>query len=245
MNTESKLNKANEYISRAKEAFAAGDAEKTEKYLLKAEKLHPSERTKKFLEKVRAARGSGDAQKPPPRSSSSEELENRAPRQETTEPSYSPEQLKAVQSILQLKDYYEILGVPTDATEADIKRAVKNIAREVHPDKNPAPGATDAMKAVNNAGAVLLVPKSRLEYDRRRRDALRDLSSEEMFKTFFDPDSLPTLEQTMPWLLGAAGVALVGVGAYALYSAFQEISGRSVDEGREGKKRTIKEQRQA
>ncbi|XP_073964102.1 dnaJ homolog subfamily B member 14-like isoform X2 [Choristoneura fumiferana] len=146
MNTESKLNKANEYISRAKEAFAAGDAEKTEKYLLKAEKLHPSERTKKFLEKVRAARGSGDAQKPPPRSSSSEELENRAPRQETTEPSYSPEQLKAVQSILQLKDYYEILGVPTDATEADIKRAVKNIAREVHPDKNPAPGATDAMK---------------------------------------------------------------------------------------------------
>ncbi|KAI8427215.1 hypothetical protein MSG28_014813 [Choristoneura fumiferana] len=73
--------------------------------------MDSSERTKKFLEKVRAARGSGDAQKPPPRSNSSEELENRAPRQETTEPSYSPEQLKAVQSILQLKDYYEILAI--------------------------------------------------------------------------------------------------------------------------------------
>ncbi|XP_073964006.1 dnaJ homolog subfamily B member 14-like [Choristoneura fumiferana] len=241
MNTETNQNNVDEYVSKAKEAFAAGDAENAEKYLLKAESLFPSERTQKLLEEVRAARNSGDAKEAPPRSSSSEESGSTAPRQETTEPSYTPEQLQSVQYILRLKDYYEILGVRTDATEVDIQKAVRKISRDVHPDKNHAPGANDAMKSVNYAAAVLLVPTSRLEYDRRRQDALRqDLSPEEMFKTFFNPDSLPTLEKSMPWLVGAAGVALLSAGVYALY---REISGRSGD-GRAGKKRGIKEQRQ-
>lgn len=106
MNSETKKDKAEDYFSKAKKAFAAGDAEKAEKFLLKAESLDPSERTKMFLAKVRAVTSSGDGQETS-RDVSSEG--NTEPR-EDKEPSYTPEQLQAVQHILQLKDYYEILG---------------------------------------------------------------------------------------------------------------------------------------
>ena len=44
------------------------------------------------------------------------------------------------------KDFYEILGVPKTASEADLKKSYKKLALQFHPDKNKAPGATDAFK---------------------------------------------------------------------------------------------------
>ena len=48
--------------------------------------------------------------------------------------------------IRKCKDYYEILGVSKDAPDADLKKQYKKLALQFHPDKNRAPGASEAFK---------------------------------------------------------------------------------------------------
>ena len=69
------------------------------------------------------------------------------------------------------QDYYQTLGVPRSASQADIKKAFRKLARENHPDKNP--GNKDSerrFKALNEANAVLSDPDKRKKYDRLGKD---------------------------------------------------------------------------
>ncbi len=64
------------------------------------------------------------------------------------------------------KDLYEVLGVSKDATEAEIKKAFRRRARELHPDVNKAADAEDQFKELNEAYDVLSDANKRAQYDR-------------------------------------------------------------------------------
>jgi curved DNA-binding protein CbpA len=68
------------------------------------------------------------------------------------------------------KDYYAILGVDKNASEKDIQRAYRKLARKYHPDVNPGDtAAEDKFKDINEANEVLSDPEKRREYDELSR----------------------------------------------------------------------------
>lgn len=65
-----------------------------------------------------------------------------------------------------IKDYYKILGVSKDASDADIKKAYRKLAMKYHPDKNPNnKEAEEKFKEVSEANEVLSNPEKRKQYD--------------------------------------------------------------------------------
>jgi molecular chaperone DnaJ len=66
-----------------------------------------------------------------------------------------------------MKDYYEILGVPRDASEADLKKAFRQLAMKYHPDRNPDnKESEDKFKEINEAYSCLCDAEKRAHYDR-------------------------------------------------------------------------------
>lgn len=63
------------------------------------------------------------------------------------------------------RDYYEVLGVPRNASEADIKKAYRRLAMKFHPDRNPGEEAEQKFKEAKLAYEILTDPKKRSAYD--------------------------------------------------------------------------------
>jgi len=63
------------------------------------------------------------------------------------------------------RDFYRILGVPRTASQDEIQRAYRKLARENHPDVNADPGAEDRFKDISEAYKVLSDPQTRHRYD--------------------------------------------------------------------------------
>ena len=63
------------------------------------------------------------------------------------------------------KDFYQILGVTDSASQAEIKKAYRRLARELHPDVNPDPQTQERFKEITQAYEVLSDPEKRQMYD--------------------------------------------------------------------------------
>lgn len=200
-----------------------GDRAKALKYLYKAEKLYPSQRAKDLIELLEKL---SDTSVPKNFQKSESKASKDTNAKTTTSPlfrrkvgskletgqsspegkkDYTEEQLEAVQRIKRCKNFYEILGVTKDAGESDLKKQYKKLALQFHPDKNKAPGAAEAFKAIGNAFSVLSDPEKRKQYDmygsqesKARRPSYHrnhqyydahgfesDISAEELFNMFF------------------------------------------------------------
>jgi molecular chaperone DnaJ len=71
------------------------------------------------------------------------------------------------------RDYYEVLGISREASEAEIKKAFRRLARELHPDVNQAPDAEDRFKEAAEAYEVLSDAERRRTYDAYGQEGLR------------------------------------------------------------------------
>ncbi|MGC8673744.1 MAG: molecular chaperone DnaJ [Thermoprotei archaeon] len=79
-------------------------------------------------------------------------------------------------------DYYEILGVPRNATKEEIKAAFRKLALQYHPDRNKSPDAEEKFKLISEAYAVLSDDQKRREYDAEGVEGVnRKYSEEDIF----------------------------------------------------------------
>ena len=75
------------------------------------------------------------------------------------------------------RDYYEILGVPKNASKDEIKNVYRKLALQYHPDRNKSKGAEERFKEISEAYAVLSDDEKRKRYD-----TYGQVGSEEVFR---------------------------------------------------------------
>ena len=73
------------------------------------------------------------------------------------------------------RDFYEILGIPRNASTDDIKAAFRKLARQFHPDVSKEPDAEEKFKEINEAYGVLSDPQKRARYDQYGRAGLGEM----------------------------------------------------------------------
>lgn len=157
----------------AERAIREGRLPAAEKYALKAKRLWTGASTRATELIAAAATAAANANSntsPNNNTSNTPEAETRkrktsGSRAEDSPPEHTQQQLEAVRQVEKCKDYYEVLGVSKEAPDTEIKKAYKKLALVLHPDKNKAPGASEAFKTVGNAAATLLDAEKRKMYD--------------------------------------------------------------------------------
>lgn len=115
------------------------------------------------------------------------------------------------------KDFYRILGVSKDVSDADLKKTYRKLAREFHPDANPGnPKAEERFKDISEAYSVLSDPAQRREYD-----AIRAMGGGARFTSSAPGGSSAGFEDIFSTLFGGSG----GFGAGGAQGGFGGFGG--------------------
>ena len=168
------------------EALRKGQYERAVKFLDKSQKLHALPGVQALLSQANkrmnaaSAPAPAAAPTPPPSAARSASTTSTASTSTTSNNNsntgadgrtYTQAQVDLVNKILKAKEggrggHYRVLGIPEDADENALKKAYRKLALKLHPDKNSAPKADDAFKALGLAYATLSDPQKRTIYDR-------------------------------------------------------------------------------
>lgn len=94
-------------------------------------------------------------------------------------------------------EYYDILGVPKEASDAQLKKAYYKLAKKWHPDKNKTPEAEEKFKKLSEAYSVLSDPKKREVYDKYGKGGLEEHG--------FDPADFSNIQDILQGMFGGGG----------------------------------------
>lgn len=168
-NLEANSEAAQECLGRAAEAMRDGDLERALKWFRKSNSLVPSAAIAQKIAEVehlqRNMGGPKPAPKPRPTPAPAAPARSAAEPAVETRP-FTEEQAALCKKINRTKDFYELLGVEKGCESGAITSAYRKLAVKLHPDKNSAPGATDAFKKVKTAYECLNDDQKRAHYDR-------------------------------------------------------------------------------
>ncbi|KAH9332025.1 hypothetical protein KI387_004133, partial [Taxus chinensis] len=98
---------------------------------------------------------------------------------------YTEDQVETVRRISGNQDYYIILGVEKNSPIGEIRKAYRKLSLKVHPDKNKAPGAEEAFKALSNAFLSLSNAQDRIKLKYQEENEGGNSSCDE-FETQYD-----------------------------------------------------------